>query len=183
MSLDKDWNRIAAIHCRDDGEIAAVWLAHDKESDCVHLYDGCEFKAEVLAVIAEGLNSKPYNAFRLNSKWIPVAWEISAKHIVDNLRDRGCNMLYEGVKDSEMLAEAISRDVWERMRTDRFKVDKRMSGWLEQYKSFQRKEGKIPLVTHPQHVALRYAMVELKSAKREPKHSDAHKLFPKVAIA
>ena len=129
-----EWRRICGLHCLDDGTVAAAWIAHDKDTDLVHLYDACVFKREVLAVIAEGLNAR--------GRWIPVAW--AEKDMAEKLLDRGCNMLPDPVVDTDTVAEVVSRDIWERMRSGRFKVDRRLKEWLDEFKAFDRQEGKVP---------------------------------------
>lgn len=89
--IQSDWKRISGIHIEDDGLLGAVWIAHDRLADCVHLYDACLFRREVLAVIAEGLNAR--------GRWLPVAWEKSDKAMSEKLLERGCNMVYEPHED------------------------------------------------------------------------------------
>ena len=139
--IPENWRRIAAIHQQSDGMVAAVWLAVDRDADVVHLYDCCLFKREVLAVIAEGLNAR--------GKGVPVAWCEDAKILAEKLDERGCNMLSDGVKDTLPMAEVTARDIWERMRTGRFRVDKRNAEWLDEYRTYFRKDAGIPLEGSP----------------------------------
>jgi hypothetical protein len=169
-----EWRRIAGLQVQAFGEVAAVWLAHDKDSDVVHCYDACIFRREVLAVIAEGLNAR--------GRRIPMAWEPDAKDMADKLLDRGCNMLPKFEKHTEAMAEFVSRDIWERMRSGRFKVDKRLKEWLDEFNSFSRKDAKVPLETHPLMAATRHAMAQIDYALRlEPKRTKGNN-FPKVSI-
>lgn len=172
--IEADWRRIAAIHCQDEGEIAAVWLAHDKAADGVHLYDCAIFRREVLAVIAEGLNAR--------GRWIPVAWEAGAKPIADKLLERGCNMLPDPLKETPAMAEVVSRDIWERMRTGRFKVEARLAEWLDEYKSFYRNETQVPLKSHPLMSATRHGVASLEWARRQHRKGRKPVNYPRVAI-
>ena len=158
---------------QDDGTMAAVWLAHDPDSDVLHLYDACLFRREVLAVIAEGLNAR--------GRWIPVAWV--HQEVADELVNRGCNMLPDPSKETEAMAEVMSREIWERMRSGRFKVDKRLSEWLEEYRTFSRKDAKVPEQSHPLMAATRHAMGELAYARAEQAYRSATKNYPKISIA
>lgn len=171
--VDPQWKRICGIHLEEDGSLAAVWLAHDKLDDSVHVYDACSFKREVTVVIAEGLNAR--------GRWIPIAWHKSAKDYADKLLERGCKMLYDGSDDTDALAEVISRDIWERMRTHRFKADKRLANWLDEYESFDKEEGKIPVANFPLMAATRHAMSQLKMAKRQANHRKKQRNYPEVA--
>lgn len=172
--IEPSWKRIAGIHVLDDGDIALIWLAHNKVDDCIHLYDACIFKREVLAVIAEGINAR--------GRWIPVAWEKKGKDTADKLLERGCKMLRDSNDDSDTMAEAISRDIWERMRTHRFKVDKRLKNWLEEKQGFSRNEKKIPRDTAPLMSATRHAISQLGFAKRQAPPRSKVKRKPRIAI-
>jgi hypothetical protein len=172
--IREHWYRIAGIHCQDDGAIAAVWMAHDKDADTLHLYDACLFRREVLAVVAEGLNAR--------GRWIPVAWHVGAKEIADNLLDRGVNTLPEPVESSQAAIEAVSLEVWGRMRSHRFRVDKRLGEWKEEYRTFYRQDSKVPSDTHPLMAATRHAVAALAYARRQSASRGGSKNFPKVAI-
>ncbi len=172
--IDSQWGRICGVHVQESGDLSAVWMAHDKLSDCIHLYDACIFQREVLAVYSEGLIAR--------GRWIPIAWEKGSKDISDKLLDRGCNMLYEPSEETPELAEMVSRDIWERMRTHRFKVDKRLQNWQEEYKSFMREGEKVPLKTAPLMSATRHAVDQIQFAKRLASHKSSTKNHPQVAI-
>ena len=172
--IENGWKRIAGLHWEDAGDCGAVWLAHDKQADVVHLYDACLFRREVLAVIAEGLTAR--------GRWIPIAWENGAKKIIDKLLDRGCNTLPEPSKQTPVLAEAISRDVKERMLTGRFKVEKRLAEWLDEYRSFTRDEGQVPLKSYPLMSATRHAMADLEYARAQGRKGKAAANYPRVSI-
>lgn len=135
-----------------------MWLAHDRVSDVLHLYDCAVFKREVFAVIAEGLNAR--------GRWIPVAWREEDEEIVKKLKERGCKTLSEGYKDQPAVSEMTSRDLWERMRTGRFKVDQRNAEWLDEFRSFYREDGQVPQESFPLMSATRHAIGQLKKAKR-----------------
>jgi hypothetical protein len=171
--IDPTWRRIAGVHVQDDGTLAAVWMALDKSSDVIHLYDACLFRREVLAVIAEGLNAR--------GRWIPVAWEGRSKDMADTLLDRGVNVIPEPVKDAQAAAEVVSRDIWERMRTGRFKVDKRLAEWLDEYKAFYRQDSQVPLTGHPLMSATRYAVEQLPYARRQASSRQSIN-YPNLAI-
>lgn len=158
MKIDESWSRIAGVHVENQGEMAIVWLAHDKVSDCVHLYDCAVFRREVLAVIAEGINAR--------GRWIPLAWEKDAEEAVKKLKERGCKAIADGYKDTPAVSEVTSRDIWERMRTGRFKVDKRNAEWLDEYRNFYREDGQVPKDSFPLMSATRHAMSVLKKARR-----------------
>ena len=172
--IDSQAKRICGIHVEDDGSIAAIWLAHNSLDDSVHLYDACIFSREVPVVIAEGLNSR--------GRWIPIAWHKKHKDMADKFLERGCNMICEGSDDSEAMAEVISRDIWERMRTHRFKVDKRLMNWRDEFKSFDKENSKIPTGNFPLMAATRHAISQLAMARRQITVKKLHKFKSRMAI-
>lgn len=175
MKIDPTWRRIAGLYVKDDGLMAAVWIAHDGESDITHLYDCCSFGREVVAVITDGLNAR--------GRWVPIAWEKSAKEISDELYKRGCNMLKDPVLDSDAFAEITTREILIRIRTGRFKVNDRLQDWLEELKTYNRSDSKVPRESHPLMTATRLAIAGLKNAKAERKPVASNKrLYPKIAI-
>ncbi len=170
--IENHWRRIAGLHVKEDGDIGCVWAAHDKDSDMIHLYDACIFRREVLAVIAEALNAR--------GRWIPVAWEDKA--MADKLLERGCNMLPEPCKETDATAEVASRDVWERMRSGRFKADKRLKEWIDEFQTFDRSEQKVPRDTHPLMSATRFAVTMLPYARRQSPPGGKKAIYPKLAM-
>ena len=166
--IDPLWKRVAGLHIQEQGQIGAVWIAHDKETDTVHLYDACVFKKDVWPVICEGINAR--------GRWIPIAW--SDKDMSKEMLNKGCRMLYDPEPDS---AEMISREIEERMRSERFKVDKRLGEWLEEYKTYFQSGSKIPQ-GFPLMTATRLAVANLKRAKRLQSRRKSKINYPKVAI-
>lgn len=169
--IEAHWRRLCGVHVQPDGQVAAVWIALDKDADCLHLYDCHIHDREVIAVQAESLKRR--------GKWIPVAWHDDAREIVDKLLDHGCNTISEGVKNSDAIAETVSLDIWERMRTGRFKVAKHLTAWLAEFETFQRKDMKVPRDTHPLMAATRHAVAQLEWARvQAPKNKQN---YPKMA--
>ena len=174
--IEDGWKTIAGIHFQPGVSGAgAIWLAHDKQADTIHLWDCALYPTEPPIMVATAMTK--------HGRWIPIAWEEEAKPLIDQLLDRGCNILPEPVKQTAVQAEAVSRDILERMRTGRFKVDKRLADWLDEYRSFTRDEGLVPMTTHPLMAATRYAMANLDYARvRERKGKDTDKNYPRIAI-
>lgn len=157
--MDDSWPRIAGIHVEDDGVIGAVWLAHDKENDTVYVYDCAKFAREVFVVIGEGLNAR--------GRHIPIAWSDKSKDMADKLlSDRGCNMLPEPSRDTPAVAEVAAREMWERMRTNRFFAGSRMKEWSDEAKGYYRNNGVIPRSGYPLMSATRHAVTQLAYARR-----------------
>ena len=169
--IDPSLKRIAGMHVCEDGSIALVWIAYDKDGDHCQLYDSCVMKREVPAVIAESINAR--------GRWIPVAW--NNKEMADQLLERGCKMIPEESDETDAIAEVTTRDIWERMRTKRFHVDKRLKDWAEEVQSATRDKNRIPRDSYPLVAATRYAIRRLSYARRlQPKRAALNK--PRIAI-
>lgn len=173
LLVDSTHKRVAGMHVTKSGDIALVWLAHDSTVDDVTVYDACIFKSEVPVVIAESINAR--------GRWIPVAW--AHEEMQQSLLDRGCRMLPEASSDSDEMAEIVSRDIWERMRTKRLHADKRLRNWFEEAKTLEKSDNKIPRDSHPLMAATRIAISQLRYARRQqPKSHRQKKNFVRMAI-
>jgi len=172
--VDPSWRRISGMSLEDDGTLAVVWMALDRASDVIHLYDVAVFRREVLAVISEGINAR--------GRWIPMAWESKAKDMADRLLDRGCNMIPEPIKETQAGAEVSARDVWERMRTKRFRADKRLAEWIDESRGFYRQDSQVPLEGHPLMSATRHAVERLNYARRQAAARESGGTYPQIAI-
>ena len=171
--IEPHWKRIAGMHVKKNGDIACVWLAHDPETDCIHVYESCLFRnQEVFAVVVEALN--------VRGRWIPVAW--NDKPTSDKLLDRGCNMLPEQADDSPAMAASISREIFGRMDSNRWKVDKRLGQWVEEVKTYNRDGDDVPTASHPLMAATRHAVEKLEFARRLRPKGKKQAMYPSLAV-
>lgn len=171
--MPPEWRRIAGIHCEDDGVIGAVWLAHDKDADKVHLYNAAVFEREVPAVIAKGISAL--------GRWIPAV--CNHEEIGKSLLNEGCNILPDVPKEDQAVAEVLSRQIWERMRTKRFGLDKTLKQvWLKEAESFKRQDAAIPLKGYPLMSATRHAMAMLEYARPLSLRKSTQRNFPELAV-
>lgn len=160
--IEPTWRRVAGVHLEDDGVVGAVWIAWDTITSVVHLYDAALFKTEVPVVIEDGISAR--------GRYYPVAWAEKDKAFADALLDAGINMLPDGCKDDQAMAELQSRAIWQMLRGSRFRVDKRVGQWLREYKDFFRDEAQIPLKGFPLMAATRHAVEMLDYAVAESQH-------------
>lgn len=172
--IGRDWPRVAGIHTPETGDVAGVWMAYERDTDTVHIYDACIFRREVLAVIAEGLNAR--------GRRIPVAWTSAAKAMADELLARGVNMMVDECDDSDGMAEIVSLTIWERLRTARLRVDKRLAEWFAEAEKFDRQEGKIPRDGFPLMTATRFALQMLDRGRSVEAPASRKALYPKLAV-
>ncbi len=174
MNIEESWRRICGIHAEPSGRITAVWFAHDRQTDTLHLYNAVEFQTEEMPIIAEGLASM--------GRWIPIAWERGSKSVADKLLERGCNMISEPVKEDEALADVLSREISTRIRTGRFVANARLKKLEAELKSSRRKDGKVPLKAQPYNSAMRHAVASLDWARSYKKKKANVKRKREVAI-
>lgn len=172
--VDPTWQRIAGLHFQDDGTLGVVWLARDLMNDTVHVYDCALFRREVPAVIGEGISAR--------GKWIPVAWHKDAQEMADSLLNRGINMLPEPSADSQAMAEVISREIWQRIRSSRLRVDTTAAEWMDEYRTHYFKDSKVPIEGHPLMAATRHAIEQLVYARAQSMPGSKKPNRPQVAI-
>lgn len=162
--------RICGVYKEDNGDVSAVWLKHNKDTDMVTLYDACTFKHEVLVVIAEGINAR--------GRDIPVAWLKGQKDFADELKERGVRILVdETVDDTDM----ISREIDTRMKIKTLKIESRLKNWIDEAKTFYNQGAKVPVDGYPLMTATRLAIKNLKRA-RGPMKKRVKNKYPKVAM-
>lgn len=170
--LKDSWKRIAGIYSLENGNIAAVWLAHDPDTDTVHVFDAALYQLSGLAEIASALNG--------HGRYIPICW--ADKDVRDALEENGCNMMRDPCKDSPGFAEMVSKGIDERMRTGRFRVDSRLAEWKKEYESYYREDAKVPTTSHPLMIATRFAMSQIKYGTAPSSARSRKNLAPKMAI-
>lgn len=155
--------------------MGCVWLAHDPLSSVVHCYDAAIIRNDAFAVIAEGIGAR--------GKWIPLAWHKDAEPFTKKLLDEyGINVLPDPCADKQSVAETISREIWSRMRSSRFRVDQRVGEWLNEYRSFFRDQSKIPQSGFPLMAATRHAIEMLNYAKPQAMPGSKKMNYPKLAL-
>lgn len=173
--LKQDWPRVAAIAPDGDGVIGAVWLAYERDTDTVHCYDACLFDRLHLAVSAEGLNAR--------GRFLPVAWPAKQALFKDEFLNRGVNMMHDAADDSDAMAEIISRTMLERMQTGRWRVERRLTEWLDQFAKAQRIEGPVAKATGiPLMAASRYALQMLDRGRAPEKTFGRTNLYPNKKV-
>jgi len=156
VKISSEWPRIIGLHSDKSGKIAAVWMAVDKITDRIFLYDTAIFERDVFAVIAERLKGKDD---------IPIAWEKSGEEVALKLKERKCKVLKDGYKETPALAEVIAVEIWGQMEAHKFLVGDHNKQWFEERERFWLTDEKVPLEGFPLMSATRHAMVNLKRAK------------------
>lgn len=172
--IQASWKRIAGMHVDDDGSVGVVWLAHDEPNTTVHVYDAAIFRLEVRAVIAEGIGAR--------GRHFPLAWRQKDKAFADDLQDAGINVIPEACVDNQAMAEVLSREIWQKLRTGQFRVERRVGDWLKEYRRYDRDETQVPTSGFPLMSATRHGIEMLPYAKPERVPGDKQPNHPKLAL-
>lgn len=169
--IESSWKRIAGMHVDDDGTVGVVWIAHDDPNSTVHVYDAAIFRLEVRAVIAEGIGAR--------GRHYPLAWRQKDKAFSTDLQEAGINVIPEACTDSQSMAEVLSREIWQKLRTGQFRVERRVGDWLKEYKRYDRDASQVPTSGFPLMSATRHAIEMLPYAKAEKAPGNEKRNYPK----
>ena len=182
FEIPAHWPRISGMDYGWDHPTTAAWIAWDRDSDVVYVYDSYAQSMEVAAVHAAAINARP--------KWIPVMWPRDGRQadkgsgtpLADQYRALGVNMLKgsgrswggwftnppsAGMKEGSggVSLEAGVMDMLERMKTGRFKVFNNQPQVLEEFRMYHRKDGRIVPFKDDLISAIRYATLSLRFAR------------------
>ena len=170
FAIPKHWPRIVGADFGYDHPAAFCWLAWDRDTDTVYLYDS--FKIRETSVVLQA----PLIAAK--GKWIPVSWphdglqhdKGSGEQLAAQYRELGVNMLPERATfmDGGNGLEAGVSEMLNRMQTGRWKVFSNQADWLAEFRLYHRKNGLINKIRDDLLSASRYAMMMLRFASTEP---------------
>jgi phage terminase large subunit-like protein len=165
------WRRIVGLDIGGAGHpTAACWLAHDADQDVVHVYDTYRVSDPSIAVHAASI--------RLRDDTAPVAWPRDAHQqarggdrdaglqMADIYRNHGLRMLddHAQFEDGSVSVEAGIAVMLERMQSGRWKVFQHLEPWLEEFRTYHRKEGLIQKDFDDLLDASRYGLMMLRDA-------------------
>jgi phage terminase large subunit-like protein len=164
--------RICAIDFGWDHPTACVWVAWDRDSDIVYVYDSYAMRQETVPVHASAIKSRGF--------WIPVVYPMdgrqadkgSGKSLAVQYREEGVNLLREhftnppqtGMKEGSggNSVEAGVMEMLTRFQTKRLKIFENQGKLMEELRMYHRKEGKIVPMNDDVISALRYAVMSLR---------------------
>ena len=143
------WARICGIDFGLAHPAAAVWLAWDRDNNKTVLYDAWRDTNVLTKDHACIINSR--------GKWIPVAWPPdgekrdpkSGRRFADIYRDEyDVNMLsksarYKNKTGGSQAQWPVIEDIRTEMETVQFEVFRTCRPWIEEYRSYHTKDGKI----------------------------------------
>lgn len=164
------WPRIVGLDFGWDHPTAAAWLAWDRDTDTVYVYDCYRAREQTPVFHAATIKAK--------GKWIPVAWphdglqhdKTSGEQLAVSYRSHEVNMLSERAtfKDGSSGLEAGISDMLERMQTGRLKVAEHLTEWWDEFRMYHRKDGLIVKERDDIMSATRYGLMMLRKAITQP---------------
>ena len=166
FAIPEYWPRVCGLDFGWDHPTAAVWLAWDRDTDTVYVYDCYRQSAQTPVVHSA--------AIRERGKWIPIVWphdgsqhdKGSGHSLADIYRRQGLNMMHTHFTNpkGDIAIEPGIMDMLQRMETGRFKVFNFLRDWYEEVRMYHRKDGKIVANNDDLMSATRYACQSLKFA-------------------
>lgn len=175
VTIPPHWPRICGLDFGWDHPTAAVWMAWDRDTDTVHVYDA--YRVKEATPVIHGATIKAKGA------WIPVAWphdglqhdKGSGDALAEQYRKLGVNMLKDkathapapGEKEGSggNGVEAGLMHMLDRMQTGRLKVAKHLHDWWEEFRLYHREDGKVVKEGDDLMSATRYGLMMLRHAK------------------
>jgi hypothetical protein len=175
FEIPAHWPRINGIDFGWDHPFACAFVAWDRDSDSIVVYDGYKEQRTLPPMHAE--------AIKRRGDWIPVSWpkdglqaeKGSGKPLADKYRELGVKMHHtyftnppspgepEG-KGSQSVESGIM-EMLEMMETGRFKVFSNLTMFWEELGMYHRKDGKIVPFNDDFISAIRYAVMMRRHAE------------------
>jgi phage terminase large subunit-like protein len=172
FEIPSHFSRICGVDFGYDHPFAAVFMAHNRDNDVIHIYD-C-FKKSGIENGYSGVNLHA-PLIRSRGSWIPVAWphdglqhdKGSGEQLMQQYKNAGVNMLSQRAtfSDGSNGVEAGIQDIVSRLETGRLRVASHLSEWFEEYRLYHRKNGVIVKVRDDLMSATRYALMMLRFAE------------------
>jgi hypothetical protein len=166
------WPRIIGVDFGWDHPFAAVELVWGRDQDVVYVVK-CYRVREATPIIHAA-------ALRAWGEDIPVAWprdgrretlEGAGKPLAEQYGKQKLNMLSEHAcfEDGSVSVEAGFADMLTRMETGRFKVQKHLHDWFEEFRLYHRKDGRVHKEGDDLLSATRYGCMMLRFAETQIK--------------
>lgn len=170
FEIPDHYRLICGIDFGWDHPAAAVWLAYDADADVIYMIGSWRQKNAGYVVHS--------SAIKQRGARIPVAWPHDGMNKKDQgaqkalplwhmYRQEGVNMLadsarYEREVGGPQPVEPIVDIMGRRLETGGFKVFRNQNLWLEEYRGYHRKDGKIVALRDDLLKATFYAAMELR---------------------
>lgn len=170
IAIPAHWPQIIGIDFGWDHPFAAANLAWDRDAD--RIYVTRTYRRKEATPIIHAATIRPWG------DWIPCAWphdgyqhdKGSGLELAAQYRSEHLNMLEDHATHEEggNGVEAGLMEMLDRMETDRFKVFADLTEWLEEFRLYHRKQGKIVKERDDLMSATRYGVMMLRYARTAP---------------
>ena len=167
--IPSHWPRICGLDFGWNHPAAMVWLAWDRDTDTLYVYD--VWKASETPVATQSL------VVRARGEWIPVAWphdglqhdKGSGEQLAKQYRDAMVNMLKERAtfEDGTNGLEAGVLQMLDRLQSRRLRVFEHLEDWFSEFRLYHRKDGLIVKLRDDVMSATRYGMMMRRKAITE----------------
>ncbi len=184
IPIPQHWAQIIGIDFGYDHPFAAAKLAWDKDDDIIYVTNTYRSSEETPVIHAASV--KPWGAE------IPVAWphdglqhdKGSGERLAGLYKEQGLNTLLDHATYEEggYGVEAGVLDMLDRMKTDRWKVFRHLNDWLEEFRLYHRKDGKIVKVKDDLISASRYALMMKRYAMQGSAGFNRKLVYPELGI-
>lgn len=177
FSIPRHWTQIIGIDFGHDHPAATVKLAIDTDNDVVYVVDA--HRDRKMGALGHSDRIKRMGG-GLHTGMLPVAYphdglgteKTSGKQIIETYREYDLNLLsmtarYDDDVGGGQSREKNAMEIYDRIKSCRFKVFDHLSDFFEEYRNYHRKDGKIvPIMddilsaTFYAYMMRRYAMAE-----------------------
>lgn len=166
--IPKHWVRIGGLDFGWDHPTAAVELAWDRDADVIYVTKN--YRQRHATPVMHAAAVKPWGL------WLPWAWPhdgnndtAAGENLATQYKDQGLNMLPERATfdDGSNSVEAGLMDMLDRMQTGRWKVFSTCVEWLDEFRLYHRKDGKVVKELDDTISASRYALMMKRYAENE----------------
>lgn len=176
--IPSHWSKICAVDFGIDHPFAAVWLAHDRDTDTIYVYDTYRERNQTIATQA--------SAIKKRGAWLPIVWPHdglqrdpkSGVPLADLYRQEGLNMRPEKFSNPHAPNQKEGQggqgvevgiiEIYNRMETGRFKVFSHLHDWFEEKRQYHRKDGQIVKLRDDIMAATRYGAMSMRFAITQP---------------
>jgi len=165
ITLPSHWPRICGLDFGWDHPTAAVWVAWDRDSDIMYVYDAYTQRQATPVIHAESIRRRGR---------IPVAWpkdglqtgKGSGINLADQYRDLGVNMIHDWFRNKPTSVDLKGNDsvepgiqeLYMRMENGTLRVFGHLNEWWKEFRQYYRKDGKIVPMNDDLMSATRYAV-------------------------
>ncbi|QTP63585.1 DNA packaging protein [Candidatus Liberibacter africanus] len=183
FEIPEHWVQIGGMDFGWHHPFAAVHLVWNRDSDTIYVVKNYRCREQTPIFHAASLKSW--------GNWFPWAWphdglqhdKGSGEQLAVQYRQQGMKMLPEWATfdDGSNGVEAGISDMLDRMRSGRWKVFAECQEWLDEFRQYHRRDGRVIKEKDDLICASRYALMMKRFAVSKPKHS-SWKYVPRKVI-